>query len=94
VSGSNGSGGSLSARELALAAKETVRDLIGYPPETVSGLRRDGDAWFVTVDVCEVERIPSTADVMATYVVELDEGGELLGYRRERRFERGRAEAG
>jgi Gas vesicle synthesis protein GvpO len=81
-----------SPRELADTAKETVVDLTGFPPESVSGVRRNGDSWLVTVDVCEVERVPSTTDVMASYVVELDEGGELLGYRRERRFLRGHAE--
>jgi hypothetical protein len=29
---------------------------------------------------------------MATYVVQLDDQGLLLGYKRERRFERGHAE--
>jgi Gas vesicle synthesis protein GvpO len=80
-----------SARELTLAAKETVRDLTGFPPESVTGLQKDGDNWLVTVDVCELERIPNTTDVMATYMVELDEDGELVGYRRSRRFQRGQA---
>jgi Gas vesicle synthesis protein GvpO len=83
-----------SPAELATAAKETLAELTGYPVESVSGVQRDGDSWLLTVDVCEVERVPSTTDVMASYVVELDEGGELLGYRRERRFLRGQAEEG
>ena len=40
----------------------------------------------------EVERVPNTTDVMATYVVQLDDKGGLLGYKRERRFLRGSAE--
>jgi hypothetical protein len=82
----------MSARELTLAAKETIEDLTGFPPESVCGLQWDGETWLVTVEVCELERIPSTTDVMASYVVQLDEGGGLLGYRRDRRFTRGQAE--
>ena len=78
--------------ELASTARETVAELTGFPAESVSGVARDGDSWLVTVDVCEVERVPSTTDVLASYIVELDEGGELLGYRRQRRFLRGQAD--
>ena len=88
------SNGKLSARDLTLAAKATVEDLTGFPPESVSGLQWDGETWLVTVDVCELERIPNTTDVMATYVVQLDDRGGLLGYKRERRFQRGAAEDG
>jgi hypothetical protein len=90
----NGSGNSdkLSARDLTLAARATIEDLVGHKPESVSGMQWDGETWLITVDVCELERIPSTTDVMATYVVQLDDRGGLLGYKRERRFTRGSAE--
>jgi hypothetical protein len=87
-----GSNGKLSARDLTLAAKATVADLTGQETETVSALQSDGENWLVTVEVCELERVPNTTDVMASYVVELDDAGGLLGYRRERRYLRGEAE--
>ena len=87
-----GKDGRLSARDLTIAARETVQDLTGYPPETVSGLQWDGESWLVTVDVLELERIPNTTDLLATYVVQLDDGGGLLGYKRIKRFVRGQAE--
>jgi Gas vesicle synthesis protein GvpO len=86
------SNGRMSARDLTLAAKETVGDLTGYQPESVTAFQWDGESWLVSVEVCELERIPNTTDVMATYVVQLDDQGGLLGYKRDRRFERGQAE--
>ena len=83
----------ISARELALEAKATVKDMTDFEPETVSALQWDGETWLVSVEVCEFTRIPNTTDVMATYVVQLDDGGGLLGYKRERRYLRGEAES-
>ena len=92
MSESNGAGKRMSARELTLMAKEAVEDLTGYPPESVSALQWDGENWLVTIDVCELERVPNTSDVMATYVVQLDDSGGLLGYKRTRRFLRSQPE--
>ena|SRR5215213_10197385 len=88
------SNGRLSARELTLAARRTIEELTGYKPEAVSAFQWDGETWLVSVDVCELERVPNTTDVMATYIVQLDDQGGLLGYKRERRYERGHAEDG
>jgi Gas vesicle synthesis protein GvpO len=82
----------MSAADLALAAKQLVAELTGFAPESVSGIQWDAEKWLVMVDVCELERVPSTTDVMATYVVQLDERGELLGYKRTRRYIRSQAE--
>ena len=84
----------VSAADLAMAAKRLVAELTGFPPESVSGIQWGGESWSVMVDVCELERVPSTTDVMATYAVQLDERGELLGYKRTRRYIRGHAEEG
>jgi hypothetical protein len=43
----------------------------------------------VLVDVVELERVPSTTSVMATYRVDIDASGDLTGYERLRRFTRG-----
>jgi Gas vesicle synthesis protein GvpO len=85
--------GRLSAQELAQAALETIGDLTGFEPESVTGLQWDGESWLVTVDTLELSRIPNTTDVLATYVVQLDDAGTLLGYKRTRRFHRGQVEA-
>jgi hypothetical protein len=46
------------------------------------------------VDVLELSRIPNTTDVLASYVVQLDEQGTLRGLKRARRFVRGHADEG
>ena len=81
--------GRLSASELSQAALATVEELTGYQAEAVTALEWDGEFWRVTVDALELERIPDTTDVLGEYVIQLDEGGTLHGYKRTRRFVRG-----
>jgi Gas vesicle synthesis protein GvpO len=87
MAGSN-ENGRLSAAELSQAALVTVAQLTGYQPEAVTGLEWDGEFWKVTVDALELQRIPSTTDVIGEYVVQLDDKGTLRGYKRVRRFVR------
>ncbi|MGY1770085.1 gas vesicle protein GvpO [Blastococcus sp. SYSU D00813] len=75
------------------AALEQFADLTGLDPAGATGVRRDGDGWSVLVDVVEMERIPSTTSVMATYRVDMDGSGNLAGYERLRRFTRGSVDA-
>jgi hypothetical protein len=94
MSDDNGSaeGEKRSARELTLAAREAIEELTGHKPESVTGMEWDTEAWDITVEVCELARVPNTTDVMATYVVRLDDTGRMLGYKRERRYSRGAVE--
>jgi Gas vesicle synthesis protein GvpO len=82
----------VSAKELTEAAVSTIADLTGFEPESAAGLQWDGESWLVTVDVLELARIPNTTDVLASYVVQLDDSGGLLGFKRARRFLRGQVE--
>jgi Gas vesicle synthesis protein GvpO len=86
-----GSNGRVKPAELAKSARRQVADLTGRLPETVLGLRRDEDGWKVTVEVVELSRVPNSTDLLGCYVVTLDEDGELLGYERVRRYQRGQA---
>src|SRR4051794_37052173 len=81
-SGSGGSG-------IASTARTVVRDMTGKEPESVTGIERRDDGWSVEVEVLELQRIPTTTDVLATYQVDLDGDGELQGYRRVQRYLRG-----
>ncbi|MFF3171068.1 gas vesicle protein [Streptomyces sp. NPDC057900] len=76
----------------ARAASKSLEGLIGHPAEGVSAVRREDDGWCVVVDVLEVPRIPDTTSLLASYEVQLDRDGELLQYRRVRRYRRGAAD--
>jgi hypothetical protein len=79
----------LSGREAIERVRRDLPQLLGRPIEAVLGLERDDDSrWKVTVQVVELSRIPSTTDVLGSYEVMLDEQGEVVGYRRNRRYHR------
>jgi hypothetical protein len=82
----------LSAPKLAKRAREQLTEMTGMEAESVSSLRRDDDGWTAVVEVLELSRVPSTDDVIGSYEVELDGDGDLLGYRRIRRYPRSKAD--
>ncbi|MEW2359493.1 gas vesicle protein GvpO [Spirillospora sp. NPDC029432] len=90
----------LSAAEAAKRAVHHVTEMTGRTAESVVGIHRagngggeegdGGDGWCVTVEVVETHRIPDSADILAVYEAEVDGDGELVSYRRVRRYPRGR----
>ena len=76
---------------LAVLAAEQLVDLTGKDFEGIVGLSKSDDGWAVQVEVLEMRRIPSTTDVIAVYEVDVDQDGDLTGYRRLHRFLRGEA---
>ena len=84
----------LSAAEAGREGLEQITELTGKDPEGVTGVKRSEDGWVVMVEVIEDRRIPSSTDILATYEAELDDDGELLSYRRVRRYSRGRGDDG
>ncbi len=79
-------------RRLLRRAVEDLTELVGRPVEGVSAVERTDDGWRVEVDVVEVERIPDTTSVLATYELELDDDGEVVSYHRIRRYHRAATE--
>ena len=79
----------VTATQVAARAAQQLLELTGKEAEGVTGLERADDGWKVRVEVVEVRRIPDTTDVLALYEVEVDEDGDLTGYRRLRRYARG-----
>ena len=91
--GSRGSANSrLSGREAVREAREQLAELIGRPVEQVLGIEPEDEGWEVLVQVLELERIPNSTDVLGCYRVNLDDQGEVVGYRRLRRYVRSQAD--
>ncbi|WP_433544926.1 gas vesicle protein [Streptomyces sp. CA-294286] len=74
------------------AAREQISELTGMPAESVSSFEQTENGWVLLVEVLELERVPDTMSLLASYEVQLDPDGELTGYRRVGRYERGRAD--
>nr|WP_256962107.1 gas vesicle protein [Streptomyces sp. NRRL B-24572] len=69
-------------------AVEQLTELLGRSPESVSALRPTENGWTAQVEVLEIERIPETTSVLASYEVALSADGQLLGYERGKRYTR------
>ncbi|MEL5960305.1 gas vesicle protein [Streptomyces sp. CLV115] len=84
----------VSAPKAMRYAAEQLQELLGRAPESVSALKPTEDGWQADVEVLELERVPGTTSVMASYRVLLEKGGELVSYERTRRYTRGQIDRG
>jgi hypothetical protein len=89
-----GRGADLTAAEAGQTALRHIAGLTGKEPEGVTGVEPAEDTWLVGVEVVEDRRIPSSTDILATYEAELGMDGELVSYRRVKRYTRGRGDNG
>ncbi|MFE1753367.1 gas vesicle protein GvpO [Streptomyces anandii] len=74
-------------------ARAQFAELTNLTPESVTSFEQTDDGWSLEIEVLELARVPDTMSLMASYEVELDDEGQLAGYRRLRRYERGRSDA-
>ncbi|CAM5534910.1 Gas vesicle protein OS=Streptomyces aurantiogriseus OX=66870 GN=GCM10010251_08540 PE=4 SV=1 [Streptomyces aurantiogriseus] len=79
--------------EVLRQARSQLAELTGMAAESVSSFEQTEDGWSLEIEVMELARVPDTMSLMASYQVDLDPQGQLTGYRRVRRYERGRADA-
>ncbi|MEV0225581.1 gas vesicle protein [Streptomyces sp. NPDC050704] len=84
--------GTPSPMEVLRHARVQLAELTGMAAESVSSFERTEDGWTLEVEVLEVARVPDTMSLLASYQVSLSPEGDLTGYRRVRRYERGRAD--
>jgi hypothetical protein len=81
-----------SAAEICVMAVRYVEQMTGRRPDTVSAIEPADDGWAIEVELVELERIPASTSVLATYEVRLDRDGSLRSYRRMRRYYRNAAD--
>lgn len=74
-------------------ARAQLAELTGMEAESVSSFERTEDGWTLEIEVLELVRVPDTMSLLASYEVTLDARGDITGYRRVRRYERGRADS-
>lgn len=79
--------------EVLREARAQFAELTGLTAESVTTFGQTENGWSLEVEVLELVRVPDTMSLMASYLVELDPQGQLTGYRRLHRYERGRADA-
>jgi hypothetical protein len=88
-----GARGRISTREAVERVRGDLPTLLGHPVDSVLGLEPGEDkGWTVTVQVVELSRIPHSTDVLGSYAVSLDDNGELMSYKRRRRYYRNQAD--
>lgn len=71
-----------------------ISDLTTKEPEGVTAVEPVEGGWKVGVEVVEDRRIPSSGDILALYEAEIDTEGNLMSYRRLRRYRRSNADFG
>ena len=80
----------------AIATLRTARaqfeELTGLAPESISALTRTDDGWEMKAEVVELERVPDTMSLLASYTIALNTDGDVQTYERTRRYTRGRAD--
>ena len=75
--------------EAAGRAKEALQKLTGWKPDSVVGVKKEGDEWVVSVEMLEKEGIPDRMDLLGIYEARLNPHGELLRYEKTGSRKRG-----
>lgn len=84
----------ITAAGAAKAALEQIAQLTAKEPEGATAVEPADGSWIVGVEVVEDRRIPSSADILATYEATVDTDGDLVSYHRTKRYSRGRSDLG
>lgn len=74
-------------RVIQKAAGE-VAAMTGRRIDSVTGVRRRDEGWQLSFEVVELERIPASTSVLASYDAVVDDEGALLEFERTRRYYR------
>lgn len=80
-----------SALEATRVAMKQLAQLTGREADSVSALVRTEGGWQLEVEIVELERVPQTTSVLGTYEVNTDHHGNIMDYKRLRRYTRSQA---
>jgi hypothetical protein len=77
--------------EASRTAMAQMAELTGATAASVSELARLDGGFRMHVEIVELERVPPSTSILATYEVDADGGGNVTSYRRVRRYLRSEA---
>ncbi|MBO0727731.1 MAG: gas vesicle protein [Acidimicrobiaceae bacterium] len=78
----------MSAFVAAEAGLRHLGELTSKQPIGVASIELSEDGWVVGVEVVEERRIPSSTDVLAVYEAQVGDSGDLVAFRRVKRYAR------
>ena len=84
----DGEGDTASIIEIRNQVIELSTDVIGRGLDGIIEVTRNDDSWRAVVEIIERRSVPDTQDILGQYEIELDERGEVIGYRRLEKYRR------
>jgi len=84
----DGEGDTASIIEIRNQVIELSTDVIGRGLDGIVEVSRTEDNWRAVVEIIERRSVPDTQDILGQYEIELDESGEVIGYRRLEKYRR------
>jgi len=81
-------GGTASIIEVRNQVIELSTDVIGRSLDGIVEISRTDEAWRAVVEIIERRSVPDTQDILGQYEIELDDDGEVIGYRRLEKYRR------
>ncbi|WP_020575456.1 gas vesicle protein [Actinopolymorpha alba] len=86
-----GTPGAADAMAVSRTAMDQLSMLTGRPTEGISRLEQADDGWHFQIEVVELERVPDSTSVLASYEAKTDDSGNVVSYKRTRRYTRNQA---
>ena len=74
--------------EIVAKAREALSAITGKNPEVVSRCEKQGDTWVAHVEVMEMKARLTDNDQLASYMVSLDDKGDVVSFERVRQYVR------
>ncbi len=84
----DGEGDTASIIQIRNQVIELSTDVIGRGLDGIIEVTRNDDHWRAVVEIIERRSVPDTQDILGQYEIELDERGEVIGYRRLEKYRR------
>jgi len=81
-------GGTASIIQVRNQVIELSTDVIGRSLDGIVEISRTDEAWRAVVEIIERRSVPDTQDILGQYEIELDDDGEVIGYRRLEKYRR------